>query len=83
MKNFHLPLPEQTYNELRAEAARCHLPATSVARQALQEWLRAKRKAATRRAIVAYASEMGGTEADLDPRLEAACVEHLLPGDAE
>ena len=83
VKNFHLPLPEHTYVELRAEADRCRLPATSLARQAIKEWLRAKKKAATRRAIVVYASEMAGTEADLDPRLEAASVEHLLSGDTE
>jgi hypothetical protein len=83
VENFHLPLPEQTYVELRAEAERCHLPATSMARQAIQEWLRAKKKAATRRAIAVYASKMAGTEADLDSRLEAASVEYLLSGDAE
>ncbi|HUI81196.1 MAG TPA: hypothetical protein VLY24_24895 [Bryobacteraceae bacterium] len=59
------------------------MPATSLARKAIQEWLRAKKKAATRRAIIAYASEMAGTEADLDPRLEAASVQHLLSGEAE
>ena len=26
MKNFHLPLPEQTYNRLRAEAERTQVP---------------------------------------------------------
>ena len=26
MKNFHLPLPEQTYIRLRAEAERTHVP---------------------------------------------------------
>lgn len=83
MKNFHLPLPEQTYAELRAEAERRHVPATSMARQALQEWLRAKKKAETRRAIARYASEMAGTEFDLDPRLEAATIEFLLSNESE
>ncbi|MBZ5575994.1 MAG: hypothetical protein LAP40_05485 [Acidobacteriia bacterium] len=83
MRNFHLPLPEQTYGELRSEAERLRVPATSLARQAIQEWLRAKRKAATRRAIAAYATEMAGTEADLDRRLEAATIESLLGSESE
>jgi len=34
MKNFHLPLPEQTYTGLRAEAERTGVPATTLAREA-------------------------------------------------
>ena len=83
MKNFHLPLPEQTYGELRAEADRRRVPATSLARQAIQEWLRARKKAATRRAIAAYAAEVAGTELDLDQRLEAATIESLLNSERE
>lgn len=83
MRNFHLPLPEQTYDELRTEAERLRVPATSLARQALQEWLRAKKKLATRQAIAAYASEMAGTELDLDPRLEATALEFLLESETE
>lgn len=33
MKNFHLPLPEQTYIRLRAEAERTQIPATTLARR--------------------------------------------------
>ena len=29
MKNFHVPLPEQTYANLRAEAERMQVPATT------------------------------------------------------
>ncbi len=83
VKNFHLPLPEQTYGELRSEAERRNVPATSLARQAIQEWLRAKKKAATRRAIAAYASDMAGTEFDLDQRLESAAIESLLGSEPE
>lgn len=35
MKNFHLPLPEQTYAQLRAEAQRTQVPATTLAREAV------------------------------------------------
>jgi len=39
MKNFHLPLQEQTYAHLRAEAERARIPATTLAREAIDSWL--------------------------------------------
>ena len=83
MKNFHLPLPEGTYAELRAEAERVQMPATTIAREAISDWLRAKRKAARRKAVQAYAADMAGTPFDLDPTLESAAVEELLRMDLE
>jgi hypothetical protein len=38
----------------------------------------ARRKAARKQAVAAYAAEMAGTEFDLDPQLEAASLELLL-----
>lgn len=83
MKNFHLPLPEQTYAELRAEAERAQRPATLLAREAIIVWLRAKKKVLRHQAIVTYAGEMAGTEFDLDTDLEAAAIEQLLKPDQE
>jgi hypothetical protein len=40
MKNFHLPLPEQTYRQLRVEAERARVPTTTLAREAIDQWLR-------------------------------------------
>jgi hypothetical protein len=77
MKNFHLPLPEQIHAQLRAEAERTQVPATTLAREAIDEWLRQQMKAARHAAITAYAEGMAGTEFDLDPDLEAAGIEHL------
>ena len=77
MKNFHLPLPEGTYDELRAEAERARLPATTVAREAISSWLRARKKTARRQAVMEYAARMAGTQFDLDPLLEAAAIEEL------
>jgi hypothetical protein len=37
MKNLHLPLPEQTYTQLRAEAERTQVPATTLAREAIDQ----------------------------------------------
>lgn len=78
MKNFHLPLPEQTYALLRAEAERAEVPATTLARQAIDSWLSEQARKARHDAIAAYAAEMAGTDLDLDEELEAAGIEHLM-----
>jgi hypothetical protein len=77
MKNFHLPLPEQTYTNLKAEAKRMQVPATTVAREAVDHWLRQQFRKARQDAIAAYARQMAGTHLDLDSDLEAAAIAHL------
>ena len=83
MKNFHLPLPEKTYGHLRAEAERMQVPATALAREAIDLWLRHQLREARRQAIAAYAEEMAGTNLDLDPVLESAGIEHLVKSGKE
>jgi hypothetical protein len=78
MKNFHLPLPAQTYTRLRTEAERAGVPATALARQAVDLWLRRQMRRARHNAIAAYAAEMAGTDLDLDTELELAGIEHLV-----
>ena len=78
MKNFHLPLPDHTYEHLRAAAERSKVPATAIAREAIDAWLRQQARKARHDAIAAYAAEMAGTDLDLDTNLEAAGVEHLI-----
>jgi hypothetical protein len=77
MKNFHLPLPDAAYDELRAEAKRTRLSATALARQAVESWLRERRRAARAQALADYAARHGGSELDLDPELERASLECL------
>lgn len=78
MKNFHVPLPADLYSKLRAVAEHYRRPATELAREAIAAWLEQRRREALHRAIAEYAEQSAGTEADLDPSLEAAAVEHLL-----
>lgn len=80
MKNFHLPLPEQTYSMLRSEAERAGTPATVLAREAIETWLRDQARKSRHEAIMAYAAEIAGTELDLDKHLEAAATERLATG---
>jgi hypothetical protein len=83
MKNLHLPLPDQVYEDLKSEAERSRMPATSMARHAIQAWLAARKKSARRQAIAAYAVEMAGTEFDLDRALERAKVDFLLESEPQ
>jgi hypothetical protein len=78
MKNFHLPLPDETYEHLRSAAERSKVPATAIAREAIDFWLRQELRKARHDAIAAYAAEMAGTTLDLDANLETAGVEHLM-----
>jgi hypothetical protein len=77
VKNFHLPLPEQIYTQLRAHAERVRVPATTLAREAIESWLSDQARRARHDAIAAYAAEIAGTDLDLDQDLESAGVEHL------
>jgi len=78
MKNFHVPLPDQTYDHLRSVAERSKVPATVLAREAIDYWIRQQLRKARHDAISAYAAETAGTSLDLDPELETAAVEHLI-----
>jgi len=83
MHNFHIPLPEDVYSELREEAQRARRSATAVARQAIETWLRQRRRAARDQAIAVYAAKFAGTPTDFDPALEAASIEHLIQSEQE
>jgi hypothetical protein len=71
-------MPEQTYRQLREQAERAGTPATTLARQAIDCWLRQQLRKARHDAIAAYAAEAAGTGFDLDPELESAGIEQLV-----
>ena len=78
LRNFHVPLSEELYKQLRAEAERSQQSATALARYAIAWWLQQRQKAARDESIRAYAAQGAGTPADVDQALEAAAVDHLL-----
>ena len=78
MKNFHVPLSDETYDRLRTTAERSKVPATALAREAIDFWLREQSRKARHDAIAVYAMESAGTSFDLDTDLEAAGIEHLV-----
>ena|SRR5580698_8499879 len=78
MKTLRLPLPRQTWSGLRADAERAQVPATALAREAIDCWLRKQTKRARHDQVAAWAAEMAGTDLDLDPDLGAAGIEQLV-----
>ena len=72
-----MPLPDAVYEALRQEATRLGKPATAVARELIEAWLRQRKRAVVREAIATYAVKHAGTAADLDPALEKASLEVL------
>lgn len=76
--NFHVPLSDDLYNKLCAEAERSKQSATQLVQQAIDFWLQQRQKATLHEEIAAYAAKYAGTDADLDEELEATSVEHLL-----
>ncbi len=76
--NFHVPLPEDLYHQLRAEAERTQQPATMIARHAIACWLQQQQHEALHERLQAYATQHEETSVDLDPDLEHAAVEQVL-----
>ncbi|MFI5402774.1 MAG: hypothetical protein ACHQ1G_07555 [Planctomycetota bacterium] len=82
-RKLHVPLDDGLHRRLRAEADRTGRPATQLARDAIDRFLNALRRAALHESIAAYASANAGTKADLDADLEAAGIDHLREGSEE
>ena len=76
-RNFHVPLPDSTYMRLRDEARRQGRPATELAREAIADYLEARRRQAVHNAIADYAAGQAG-RTDLDEALEAEAARELL-----
>lgn len=81
--NFHLPLSHDLHAMLREEAERSGQPATSLAREALAQWLGQRRKQRLHEEISAFARAEAGTDLDLDEELEQAGLEAIRAERAE
>ena len=77
-KNFHLPLPLDLYADLRAAAERVGTPATDVAREAIQVWLKQERRRRIHAELRAYAEVTAGSADDFDPAVSAAGAQTFL-----
>ncbi len=78
LRNLHVPLPGTLHERLRAEATRSGRPATTLAREAIEAWIREREREQISDHIAEYAAEVAGSAADLDPALERAGIDHLV-----
>jgi predicted DNA-binding protein len=78
LRNLHVPLPGALHQRLRAAATRSGRPATTLAREAIEAWIREREREQISDHIAEYAAGVAGSTADLDPALERAGVDHLL-----
>ena len=77
MYNFHLPLPQELHEMLRQEVEQSGQAATMLAREALRDWLRERRRRRLSAEIAAYAEDVAGTPEDLDSDLEDAGIQAI------
>lgn len=75
--NLHVPLDESAWRALRDESARSKLPATALARMAIDQLLSERRRARVRDDIAAFAAAYAGSPVDLDAALEAAGIDAI------
>lgn len=74
-KNFHLPLPPALHAGLRDASVRLGAPATELAREAIDVWLKEEKRRRVRAEVAAFAEAYAGTTLDSDPTWEAAGLE--------
>lgn len=73
-----MPLPEVLYDRLRELSRERGRPATSLVREAIEEWVVRSEKLRIHEEIAAYAGAEAGGEHDLDPELEEAAAEEFF-----
>lgn len=76
-KKVHVPLPDSLHADLKREAQRSGTPATTLARDAIADFLKRRHRERVAEDLRAFAKAHAGTEFDLDPVLEQAAAEEL------
>ena len=76
-RNLHVPLTDDLYARLHAEAKRRGEAATQVAREAISTFLTQRERAAIDAEVEAYARRWAGTGVDLDKDWEKLGLESL------
>ena len=77
-KKLSLPLPADMHAALFDESRRTGVPATRLARSAIEDWLEKRRQERRRDDVRRFAEQHAGGEYDLDPALEAVAAEEVL-----
>jgi predicted DNA-binding protein len=77
-KNFHIPLPGPTYDELKDISSKIKKPATQIVRELIEYWLKERKKSQLHKEIMEFAQANAGTTLDLDKDLETIGLKHLF-----
>ena len=77
-RKLNLPLPEEMHKALFAESKHAGIPATRLARSAIQAWLDQQRQERRKEEIHKFAMKNAGSDLDLDQYLEAAATDELI-----
>ena len=77
-KKMHLPLSPELHADLKEQAELYGVPATALAREAIEEWLERRQRERVAEEMRAYALAVAGTGADLDEDFEGAGIEAWL-----
>lgn len=77
-KSIHVPLPPDVHASLMEQASRLGAPATTLARTAIEAWVRAARRRQLDEEIHDYALAMATTTSDLDEGLEATGIDSWI-----
>jgi predicted DNA-binding protein len=77
-KTIHISLSEDLHAELFAYAEQRGEPATVLAREAIEAWIERQRKEQLAQEILTYATDVAGSDDDLDPELAEAAEEELF-----
>ena len=83
MKNLHVPLQDELHAALMARARKSGESATTLARQAIVQFVREAERVQRRTELAAFADEYAGTDWDLDTDLERAGLESLALHEAQ
>lgn len=77
MRNLHVPLPDALYKALKDESKRQGAATTTLARNAIEAWLKAQEQTRIQDEISAYALAIAGSKDDLDEDVMEAGLEQL------
>lgn len=80
-RNLHVPLPPELHAGLKAQARRLRTPATVLARDAIEAWVKQSEQEQLADEIRAYAKAVAGSGAEFEEALETAGIEFLLDSD--
>ena len=76
-KSIHIPLGGMTHQQLRKIAESLDQSLTTVARMAIEDWIKARQRHQIQKELTRFVAEHAGSEMDLVPSLEKEAMLEL------